>query len=450
MKNVIKVFENIRDKSLGKCKNTTSKDVLSILSKEDLDLVFIFSDEELLYFKKIAKEFLYEHFSMFKDKLTEKPYLTKHDLAEIDVSCIKIPSYTKYTSGSSGAPLMIMKSLSCGDIHRLYTNYMYNKYGFYGLGDVVHIKRTDSKLIYDKYMGNKKEFANIHVIDASTNIKIIADYVNNISPTVMVCYPSILEEIIRTAEAPLGLFKENLNYQVHRNNCYDILATLLKVVTVGETVSEYLEEKMREYGHSHLDLYSMEEAGYISHYNTPIFPDDELKKYEVSPFVDVSIDSDGSVIVTDLFNYKTPVINYNTGDKVCNNACDNACDKPCSENTSPFFMSQVSGRIRNMMILPDGSSLWPIFTSKEMLQFKNILGVQVIQKAVHSFDIIIKRHHCEYDKELYEISSIIKKNINNLYGTGCEKNSFSVFPIINHQKIIHHNANKKESFICCK
>lgn len=438
MKNVVKVFENIRDKSLGKNASASDKRVVNILSKEDLDPVFLFSDEELLYFKKIAKAFLYEHFIMFKEKLLEKPYITKHDLAELDLSAIKIPSYTKYTSGSSGVPTLVQKSFSCGDIHRIYTRHLYNKYGIYGLGDVVHIKRTDSKLIYDKYMGNKKEFSNIHVLDARTNIRIIANYTRHIAPSVIVCYPSILEEIIRIAEAPLDMFKDNLNYQIHKNDCSDILSSLIKVVTVGETVSKYLKLKLKEYKIDHLDTYSMEEAGYMLHsYST--FNDNEInRKYIESPFVELTICDDGSILVTDLFNYKTPVINYNTGD-IC-----------CKKEHKAQNICAILGRTRNMMTLQDGSSVWPIYSSSKLLKFKSILGIQVVQQTSRRFDIIIKREHNCYDKELEEIADIIKKNINDLYGEGSENNYFTVYPIMNHANIIHHSQLKKEGFICCK
>lgn len=307
------------------------------------------------------------------------PLLTRRELQQAkDIVCRMVPAahgstYETRTSGSTGEPVVVTKTRRCNEIWARMTMRFHEWY------------QTDYRLTL-------------------MSVKVIFDQVQfypdwgkpaNIGrrngPSIGVPIKSDPSEIYRLASehavGDLLIFPSTLGGLVEfcRREGLD-LPSLKRLRTVSETVSADLRRSTREVlGQPIIDIYSSNEVGNIAlqcpsgeHYHTM---DDalivEVLDAEGQPCAPGEM---GRVVVTDLNNYAMPIIRYDIGDfAVVGEAC--GCGRPFGT------LRRVLGRERNLILMPDGSRVWPSFGLYDAREVAPISQYQVIQHSLEELEV---------------------------------------------------------------
>ena len=73
----------------------------------------------------------------------------------------------------------------------------------------------------------------------------------------------------------------------------------------------------------------------------------------------------GRVVVTALQNFATPLIRYEVGDYA-------EASAPCPCGRGLPVIRRIMGRVRNLLVLPDGKKIWPAFGSRGLTEIAPI------------------------------------------------------------------------------
>jgi phenylacetate-CoA ligase len=186
---------------------------------------------------------------------------------------------------------------------------------------------------------------------ASTTAEQVA-WLRAVAPTYLITYPSALHAILAM------LARDGRG-----------LPTLREVRTVGETLSPATRGLCRDVLDLPIvDAYSAQEVGYVALQCPDAAPDDDPDgvRYHVQAerlLVEVLRDDGapcapgeiGRVVVTDLHNFATPLLRYELGDYA-------EVGPPCRCGRGLPVLRRIVGRTRNMLVYPDGRTVWPTFT----------------------------------------------------------------------------------------
>jgi len=195
--------------------------------------------------------------------------------------------------------------------------------------------------------------------DVAEQAKIIQEF----KPDSMVLYPSNLDAL-------MDFWVENNSFPV-----------LKHIKSIGETLSTRIREKAWRILKIKIeDCYSSQELGSIANQC-------EAGMYHTADpnlIVEILDENDkpmaaglqGRVVVTDMHNYASPMIRYDTGDWAVRGG-------DCKCGRSWQTLTKVLGRTRNLMKFPDGRRYWPRVGMYEFdqLGFK-IRRYQIIQHTV--------------------------------------------------------------------
>ena len=157
-----------------------------------------------------------------------------------------------------------------------------------------------------------------------------------------------------------------------------------------ETLSEILPQGLRELCRKHwkvplVDMYTTQEFGYLAlqcpehdHYHVQ-------SEHVIHEILDengrpCATDKSGRVVVTDLHNFATPLIRYDIGDYATAGA-------PCDCGRGLPVITNILGRQRNMIMLPDGTSHWPIPGYAEYNKIAPIKQFQFVQKTRENIEV---------------------------------------------------------------
>lgn len=160
---------------------------------------------------------------------------------------------------------------------------------------------------------------------------------------------------------------------------------LREVSAMGEALDDHVRETCeREWGVPVIDLYSTQEVGMIA-LQCPDAPHYHVQSENV--IVEI-LDDDGNecppgevgrVVVTDLHNFASPLIRYALGDYA---EVGDRC--PCGRGLP--VLTRIMGRSRNMLSLPGGGHMWPVFTHALFTACPEIRQVQLYQPAVEEIE----------------------------------------------------------------
>ena len=157
------------------------------------------------------------------------------------------------------------------------------------------------------------------------------------------------------------------------------------------------------------DIYSCQEGGYIA-----LQCPDHAHYHVVSEGVYVEIVDDegqplgpgrqGHVLVTNLHNFATPLIRYRLGDMA-------EFGEPCACGRGLPVIRRVMGRVRNMLVLPDGTTHWPYFGFKEFMAVADVRQFQVIQRSLElvEFRLVVDRRLSSSQEA--RIAEILQRNL---------------------------------------
>ena len=164
----------------------------------------------------------------------------------------------------------------------------------------------------------------------------------------------------------------------------------LKRLREVETLSELLPPHLRALCRKHwnvplVDMYTTQEAGYLA-LQCPEHPHYHIQSENVIlEILDQSgrpcaAGETGRVVVTDLHNFATPLIRYDIGDYA-------QADGPCDCGRGLPVITKILGRQRNMIMLPDGTSHWPITGYEKFHEIAPIKQFQFVQKTRQDIEV---------------------------------------------------------------
>ncbi len=201
---------------------------------------------------------------------------------------------------------------------------------------------------------------------ASTTDQQLA-WLRRVEPNYVMTYPSALHAILRRMS---------------------IDGIAMPSVREVRTVGELLAPATRGLGRDVLDVpivdtYSAQEVGYIALQ----CPDSEHYHVQSERLVVEILRDDGTpctrgeigrVVVTDLHNFATPILRYAIGDYA-------EVGGPCPCGRTLPVLTRVVGRTRNMLVYPDGRTVWPTFTigCRTAARYDEIQLVQPTVDALH-------------------------------------------------------------------
>ncbi|WP_050465701.1 phenylacetate--CoA ligase family protein [Herbaspirillum autotrophicum] len=205
-----------------------------------------------------------------------------------------------------------------------------------------------------------------HAMLVSTDVKVQLEWLLRIAPHYLLTYPSNLAALLDECEARRIT-----------------LPGLRQIRTIGENISPSLRQRTQAILRVDIaDTYSSQELGTLAiqcpvsgHYHTMaegyIV---EVIDEQGQPCAPGEI---GRVIVTDLHNFATPLIRYDTGDYA-------QAAAPCRCGRGLPTLQRIVGRERNMVRV-NGSRRWPLFGFDQFLEIAPIVQYQLLQ---HSADLI--------------------------------------------------------------
>jgi phenylacetate-CoA ligase len=154
---------------------------------------------------------------------------------------------------------------------------------------------------------------------------------------------------------------------------------LRQIATMGEVMDASLRQLCaRAWGVTVTDAYSSQEVGMLALQA----PGGEHYLIQEESILLEAIDESGNptppgavgrVVVTDLHNFAMPLIRYEIGD-----FAEVGPPSPCGRGLG--VLTRILGRSRNMLRLPDGSQVWPVFSTAMSESLTPLRQIQLVQR----------------------------------------------------------------------
>jgi phenylacetate-CoA ligase len=205
--------------------------------------------------------------------------------------------------------------------------------------------------------------------DSRINVVEQLEWLQQTDPELLVTYPSNLAALTREAAAR-GIRPPSLKH----------------LCTQGEVVSADTRELCREvWGLKIVDIYSCRETNTIALQ----CPENEHYHVQSERMIVEVLDQEGRpcgpgetgrVVITDPHNFIMPFIRYANGDHA-------EVGEPCSCGRQMPVLKRIMGRTRNMLVLPEGGSMWPAFGSNDLAQVAPIRQLQAVQHSLTDIEL---------------------------------------------------------------
>lgn len=280
------------------------------------------------------------------------PILTRHEATAhtSEMRARSVPEGTTVregqTSGSSGTPLRFAWSTLTSVSTRAVVERMIAWHGLDPMATVAEIKSFPGDTV--EYPGKRVPRSwsfrgrgtPYHRLVVTTPVETQLEWLTEIGAVYLLTYPTMARELALTALRLGSKLK------------------LDAILTVGEMLTDEIRQLCRDaFGAKVIDSYGCQEAGKIAiecevsgHYHVCVsnvlleIVDDEGR--QVPP------GGVGRIVLTSLYNYAMPFIRYEVGDFA------RLGDAPCSCGRTLPVITEILGRRRNMLTLPDGNRLW--------------------------------------------------------------------------------------------
>lgn len=181
-------------------------------------------------------------------------------------------------------------------------------------------------------------------------------------PAYLLSYPTSLKELIdlcrKTGERVPGL---------------------RQVRTMAEIVSPELRRQCHEVlGVGIADMYSSQECGYFAlqcpgHDHYLVQAETVLLEVIDDSGAPCRPGQTGRVVVTPLVNFAMPLLRYEIGDYATVGGAS-----PCGRGLP--VLKRILGRVRNMLVRPDGGKIWPAFGTKTLMKAAPVRQYQFVQQ----------------------------------------------------------------------
>lgn len=273
---------------------------------------------------------------------------TKYELRNSKIDLLKPHSKT---SGSTGIPVIVQKTNMSIMWHSA-TNIRDLKWRKWDLQ--LRIVVILAKIKEDKINGNFYE----KKLDTMVNLQ---KYLETIQPHYIYTYPTIIQELDLTK-----------------------LINLIDIKTTGEIGGT---------------CYSSEETGTIA-LQCFEYPEN----YHIMENIIVESHPKYGILVTDLTN---PIINrYALGDVI------ELGTELCKCGRTLPVIKKIHGRIRNMLVLPNGDKIWPTIGEPRFLLTTNkIIRHQMIQKTLYDLELRLQVNELLTKEEENQLLNLVYKTL---------------------------------------
>lgn len=153
---------------------------------------------------------------------------------------------------------------------------------------------------------------------------------------------------------------------------------LRQIRTMAEIVTPGLRQDCREVlGVEIADMYSAQECGYFAlqcpgHEHYLVQAETMLLEVLDEAGEPCGPGETGRVVVTPLFNFAMPLLRYEIGDYATVGG-----PSPCGRGLP--VLERILGRVRNMLVCPDGGRVWPAFGTRRLVKLAPVRQYQFVQ-----------------------------------------------------------------------
>jgi len=346
------------------------------------------------YYKEVFDEHGVRPLDVQKlEDLAKLPFLTKSDLvtrfSDIVSSQQSFLTSQKTTGGSTGQAVTLLKNSNALARERAAT---WRAYAWAGVqigdpqarfwGTPLHMSQRLKYKIID-FIANRKRFSAFNINEKS--LEGFYEQLVAFKPAYLYGYVSVIE-----------IFAKFI-----KKKKYKLPSSIKCVITTSEVLSDGVREEIRSsLGIDVFNEYGCGEVGSIAHeceHGGMHVMEDNLILEIVSDGDDSSA---GEIVVTDLFNYATPLIRYKLGDyaSVSNKHC------PCGRTLK--VIGNIHGRAYDCVRTEDDRVFHPEVMMYIFEDIKSTVGgirqFQVIQETLSGLCIkIIKENDYSDETELY-------------------------------------------------
>lgn len=303
------------------------------------------------------------------------PPVTKGDLVahgQEFVTSYRSKCETKTTGGSTGHPVRVIKNAEALGMERAVTWRAYEWAGveiadpqgrFWG---VPHTRPGRMKAALTDFIANRKRLSAFQLDDQS-----LGDYYRQLQkfkPGYLYGYVSVivaLADYMRERELPP-------------------IKSLKSVITTAEVLYPAARQSIESsFGVKVFNEYGCGEAGSIAHE----CEEGQLHIMADNLMLEIDGAGEGEILITDFFNFKTPLIRYRVGD------FGRLASEPCSCGRGLPVLADVYGRAYDLLRLEGGRSIHPESLIYVLEDFKSesnaILQFQAVQRNHRQVDIFV-------------------------------------------------------------
>jgi phenylacetate-CoA ligase len=312
------------------------------------------------------------HDLLSPEGLRRLPVLTRRELQTAEhVFCAEVPAghapiAEARTSGSTGEPVVVRRT-SINQLDWLAVTlreHLWHKRDFRGRLCAIRANISAPGRLADwgppaSLLFDTGPSLGIPIsTDIASQVRLIAEF----APDNLLVYPNNLKAIMQECAAR-GISLPGLRH----------------IRSVGETLSAQLREEAAAFFHARVaDCYSSQEVGYLA----CECPDAALYHVMAETVIVEILDETGApcpegqigrVVVTDLHNFATPLIRYDTGDYA-----EPGPHCPCGRGLPT--LKRILGRERNLVLLPDGTRHWPLVGYARYREIAPVHQFQLVQE----------------------------------------------------------------------
>ncbi len=232
-----------------------------------------------------------------------------------------------------------------------------------------------------------------YALSVTASVSQQAEWLGRVQPDYLTVFPSLLP----------GLIEECGKRGVR-------LDRLKQVRTIGECPDPAVRALCGEHWNARLrDAYSAQETGYIAlecpeheHYHVQ----SECVRVEVldAEGKTCAPGETGRIVVTPLHNLAMPLVRYAIGDYA-------EAGAPCPCGRGLPVLKRVLGRTRNMLVLPDGTRLWPRMSELRYGEILPVSQFQVVQTGPARLEVRLVAGRKGTPEEENRLRSVIVERI---------------------------------------
>ncbi len=366
--------------------------------------------------------------------LSVLPIMSRRDLQSAGESLFcqqlprdHLPIGETRSSGSSGEPVIIKRTALNKLLWFAFTmrEHLWQQRDFSGRLAVIRAKipagNAEDYATWGSPVSLLSKTGTAHAMQITTDVVQQAEWLGKINPDYLLTYPTNLNALLQQFE------KRDIK-----------LPQLRQVRSIGETLSTEIRAATRlSLGVEIADTYSSQELGVIAIQ----CPHSGLYHIMSEGLIVEVLDEQnkaclpgqiGRLVITDLFNYATPLIRYDLGDYA-----EVAAACPCGRGLPA--LKRIAGRERNMLILPDGRRHWPLVGAHHFREIAPIRQYQVIQRNRELLEVRLVSDSPLSATQETQLTKIIHQSVGFPFQL-----QFVYFP----EQIPRNRGGKFEEFVC--